>query len=66
MKLADGIKIRIFAALAAAVVLALSGSGCSEDEDAGRVMHLSAGGRVKTMDPALAADLASRNIVAAF
>ena len=60
------VKIRIFTALAAAVILALAGYGCGETEDAGRVMHISAGGRVKTMDPALAADLASRNIVAAF
>ena len=56
----------MFTALAAAVILALAGYGCGETEDAGRVMHISAGGRVKTMDPALAADLASRNIVAAF
>ena len=66
MKLMPGIKIRIFTALAAAAALALSGYGCGETEDAGRVMHISAGGRVKTMDPALSADLASRNIVAAF
>ena len=61
------LKIGIFAGMVAAVILALSGCGGEDSRDAaGKVMHLSAGGRVKTMDPALAADLASRNIVAAF
>ncbi|MGE4564556.1 MAG: ABC transporter substrate-binding protein [Victivallaceae bacterium] len=32
----------------------------------GKVVNLAAGGRVKTLDPALADDLASRNMVAAF
>lgn len=54
--------------MAAAIILALSGCGGENNSaaSAGKVMYLSAGGRVKTMDPALAADLASRNIVAAF
>ena len=57
------LRTQIFAGIAAAIILALS--GCSGENNiaasAGKVMYLSAGGRVKTMDPALAADLASRH-----
>ena len=41
--------------------------GCGRaDAAAAGAVHLAAGGRVKTLDPALADDLASRNMVAAF
>ncbi len=42
--------------------------GCDESDvaGAGSAVHLASGGRVKTLDPALADDLASRDMVAAF
>ncbi len=65
MRIWDSICYKIFMPLVAVIILTLSGCGETVDVD-GRVMHISSGGRVKTLDPALAADLASRNIVAAF
>lgn len=46
-------------------------SGCGENKSVNadknqRVMFVSSGGRVKTLDPALASDLSSRNMVASF
>ncbi len=44
--------------------LTFCGCGRAKQPEAERVMHISAGGRVKSFDPALAEDLASRNLVA--
>jgi ABC-type transport system substrate-binding protein len=49
-----------------AVVVIVAGCGKAPENANSRTMYISAGGQVKTMDPALASDLASRNIVAAF
>ena len=62
---------RIFRWLLCSVLSAglglLFGGGCGRSDRAvAGAVHLAAGGRVKTLDPALADDLASRNMVAAF
>ncbi len=47
----------------------MSGFGCGQDNTtpaSSRTIHVSSGGRIKTLDPALASDLASRDMVAAF
>jgi ABC-type oligopeptide transport system substrate-binding subunit len=47
----------------------MSGFGCGQDDATttySRTIHVSSGGRIKTLDPALASDLASRDMVAAF
>ena len=52
-------------ALAAGMLFAAFCGGCGGDEPDRRV-HLASGGRVRTLDPAYADDLASRDMVAAF
>ncbi|MCP3968342.1 MAG: hypothetical protein GY750_02445 [Lentisphaerae bacterium] len=47
-------------------VCLLSGCGDTFKNNPPRTMYINAGGRVKTLDPALAADLNSRDMVAAF
>jgi peptide/nickel transport system substrate-binding protein len=51
-------------------LLALTaGYGCGQNSDrngTSRTINVSSGGRIKTLDPALASDLASRDMVAAF
>jgi ABC-type transport system substrate-binding protein len=55
------------AAIGLAAALALAGVGCGKaDAKPDDTIYLAAGGRVKTLDPALADDLASRNMVGAF
>ena len=54
----------LLTALLAALLFA---AGCGREDAAPRnEVHLAAGGRVRTLDPALADDLASRNMTAAF
>ncbi|MFA7230685.1 MAG: ABC transporter substrate-binding protein [Victivallaceae bacterium] len=54
----------LIAVFAAALVLAGCGKGVGPNPP--NTMFLNTGGKVKTLDPALASDLSSRNMVAAF
>ncbi len=56
----------IFSLTTAAVILCGTGCGKSSSGDSGRVLYLSAGDKIKTMDPAQAADLLSQYMVASF
>ena len=51
---------------AAWIAAAFLTGGCSGGEAPDRRVHLASGGRVRTLDPAYADDLASRDMVAAF
>ncbi len=51
--------------MAAALWLAVAGCGGREDGASARVIHMATASQVKTLDPALAGDLASRNMVGA-
>ncbi len=56
----------IISLLAGAVLCCVSGCGKPSSSAADRVMYLSAGDKIKTMDPAQAADLLSQYMVASF
>ena len=58
---------RLWRRLSVALLLSAALAGCSPSDDADppQTIYLANGGRVKTLDPALAEDLASRNMVAA-
>ena len=55
----------LFLVLTGVIVLFISSCGQGPNQNPAKSMYLNCG-RVKTLDPALAADLASRNMVAAF
>ena len=55
----------LFLVLASITILFISSCGQGPGKNPAKSMYLNCG-RVKTLDPALAADLASRNMVAAF
>ncbi|MBO5762531.1 MAG: hypothetical protein J6R85_01545, partial [Lentisphaeria bacterium] len=57
--------LKIVRICAAALLLTVIFCGCGDPGADARGIHLAAGGRVKTLDPALAEDLASRNMCAA-
>ncbi len=52
--------------IAVVTVLIVTGCGDKAEIEVGRTMYLSAGGKIKTLDPALAADLISQYMVASF
>jgi len=55
-----------FAVLAVCLCAVVSCGGCGDGGGPDRRIHLASGGRVRTLDPAYADDLASRDMVAAF
>ena len=55
-----------FAALAVCFCAVVLCGGCGDGGEPDRRIHLASGGRVRTLDPAYADDLASRDMVAAF
>ena len=57
--------IRLFPVLCA-VLLALSACGPAPEEHGGRILKISPGKKIATLDPALAADTASQYMVTAF